>query len=115
GLPNVMFVQAAVEDLPKEFDGVADEIHIHFPWGSLLRAVANGEGEVLRSLRRIAAPECQLEIVMGIDPERDRAELARLGIENISDEYLRRVMAEKYAKAGFAVKEHGELERSKWS
>ena len=60
GLPNVMFVQAAVEDLPKEFDGVADEIHIHFPWGSLLRAVANGEGEVLRSLRRIAAPECQL-------------------------------------------------------
>jgi 16S rRNA (adenine(1408)-N(1))-methyltransferase len=105
GLPNVMFVQAAVEDLPKEFDGVADEIHIHFPWGSLLRAVANGESEVLRSLRRIAAPECQLEIVIGIDPERDRAELARLGIENISDEYLRRVMAEKYAKAGFAVKE----------
>ena len=115
GLSNVMFVQAAVEDLPKEFDGVADEIHIHFPWGSLLRAVANSESDVLQALRRVAAPECQLEIVIGIDPERDRAELARLGIENISDEYLRRVMAEKYAKAGFAVKEHGELERSKWS
>jgi tRNA G46 methylase TrmB len=33
GLSNVMFVQAAIEDLPEEFDGVADEIHIHFPWG----------------------------------------------------------------------------------
>ncbi|HVQ56174.1 MAG TPA: methyltransferase domain-containing protein [Pyrinomonadaceae bacterium] len=114
GLSNVMFVQAAVEDLPKEFDGVADEVHIHFPWGSLLRAVANGESDVLQALRRVAAPECQLEIVIGIDPERDRAELARLGIENISDEYLRRVLAEKYSRAGFVIKDHGELDRSTW-
>ncbi len=43
GLRNVMFVQAAVEDLPSELDGVADELHIHFPWGSLLGAVASGD------------------------------------------------------------------------
>src|SRR5712692_3427130 len=36
GVPNVLFLQAAVEDLPPELDGLADEIHIHFPWGSLL-------------------------------------------------------------------------------
>ena len=47
GLPNAMFVQAAVEDLPAELDGVADEIHIHFPWGSLLRAFASGDSDVL--------------------------------------------------------------------
>ncbi|MGH9970191.1 MAG: methyltransferase domain-containing protein [Pyrinomonadaceae bacterium] len=40
GLPNALFLQAAVEDLPGELDGVADEVHIHFPWGSLLGAVA---------------------------------------------------------------------------
>src|SRR5262245_25665122 len=34
GLPNVLFIQASVEDLPSELDGAADEIHIHFPWGS---------------------------------------------------------------------------------
>jgi len=113
GLPNVMFVQAAVEDLPEEFDGVADEIHVHFPWGSLLRAVANGETIILQALRRIAAAECQLEIVIGIDPKRDRAELTRLGIESISDNYLS-VLAEKYTRAGFAIKEHGELDRSTW-
>ena len=38
GLPNVLFLQAAVEDLPSELDGVADEVHVHFPWGSLLGA-----------------------------------------------------------------------------
>ncbi|MFY9555380.1 MAG: methyltransferase domain-containing protein, partial [Blastocatellia bacterium] len=34
GLTNVLFLQAGVEDLPSELDEVADEVHIHFPWGS---------------------------------------------------------------------------------
>src|SRR5687767_12442682 len=75
GLPNAMFVQAAVEDLPDEFNGVADEIHIHFPWGSLLKAVATGGADVLASLRRIAAPDCLFEVVIGVDSERDSSEI----------------------------------------
>jgi hypothetical protein len=45
GLPNVLFIQAAIENLPEELDATADEIHIHFPWGSLLRAVISGDEE----------------------------------------------------------------------
>src|SRR5262245_42178194 len=115
GLPNVMFVQAAVEYLPEEFDGVADEIHVHFPWGSLLRAVANGEKEILRSLRRIAAPNCQLEIVIGLDPNRDRSELDRLGIPDLSDPNVRTALIEKYENSGFEIREHGKLDRTEWS
>jgi 16S rRNA (adenine(1408)-N(1))-methyltransferase len=75
GLPNVLFIQAAVEDLPEELNASADEIHIHFPWGSLLSAVALGDEKILASLRKICAPECLLEIVIGIDAERDRSEI----------------------------------------
>ncbi|MEO8648975.1 MAG: methyltransferase domain-containing protein, partial [Acidobacteriota bacterium] len=67
GLPNALFVQAAVEDLPAEFSHIADEIHIHFPWGSLLRAVAVGDPDVLLSLRRVASPGCLLEVILGLD------------------------------------------------
>src|SRR5688572_11197679 len=56
GAPNALFVQAAVESLPAELDGVADEVHVHFPWGSLLRAVATGDPAALRGLRRLCAP-----------------------------------------------------------
>jgi 16S rRNA (adenine(1408)-N(1))-methyltransferase len=115
GLPNVMFVQAAVEALPAELDGVADEIHVHYPWGSLLRGVATGDPDVLASLRRIAAPKCLLEVVIGIDPERDRTELDRLGIQDISDKHVRGELTEKYESAGFAIKEHGELDGSEWT
>ena len=31
GLPNAIFVQAAAEDLPEEFEGVASEIFLNFP------------------------------------------------------------------------------------
>jgi 16S rRNA (adenine(1408)-N(1))-methyltransferase len=115
GLPNVLFVQSAVENLPAELDGVADEIHIHFPWGSLLRAVVAGEPEILRNLRRICAPRCLLEIVIGLDPERDRAEIERLDLPVLSNEYLETVLMDRYHTAGFDVLEKGALSQTDWS
>ena len=115
GLPNAMFVQAAVEDLPAEFNGVADEIHIHFPWGSLLKAVAGADRQILSALRRIAAPECFLEIVIGIDPERDRSELDRLGVQDLTPVTLHSFLVPKYKAAGFQPLECRRLERDEWS
>ena len=115
GLPNVLFLQAAVEDLPPELDGVADEVHVHFPWGTLLRAVATGDSAVLASLRRLCAPGALLEIVIGIDPERDRAEIERLGLQSLSASYIESILAPKYEAAGFDVLESGALAASNWS
>lgn len=114
GLMNAMFVQASVENLPDEFDCVADEIHIHFPWGSLLGGVLRGDPATLAAIRRIAAPDCLLEIVTGIDRERDRSEIERLGIPEISDEYLIGKLLPRFEKAGFRPVEIRRLERSDW-
>lgn len=115
GLPNALFIQAAVEDLPEELNGTADEIHVHFPWGSLLRAITVGDEAVLAALRRIAAPECLLEIVIGIDPERDKTEIERLEIPDITPVFLHSYLVPKYIAAGFKFVEGGTLESEKWS
>ena len=115
GLPNAMFVQAAIEFLPEEFAGVADEIHIHFPWGSLLKAVSTGDAEILESLRQAAANECLLEIVIGTDPERDRSELERLGIPELTETYFKNSLASRYNAAGFETVEIKRLSRDEWS
>lgn len=115
GLPNVLFLQSAVENLPEELNGVADEIHIHFPWGSLLRAIAIGDEDILKNLKRISAPECLLEIIIGIDETRDRAEIERLELPALSIEYLETVLIPKYEAAGFEVIEKGVLNKSDWS
>jgi len=115
GLPNVLFIQAAIENLPAELNAAADEIHIHFPWGSLLRAVALGDENILAALKRIAAPEAELEIVIGIDPERDRTEIERLGLPDLSEEYLRKTLVPRYEAAGFQILESGVLTSPEWS
>jgi 16S rRNA (adenine(1408)-N(1))-methyltransferase len=114
GAPNVLFVQAPVEDLPSELDRVADEIHIHFPWGSLLRAVAIGEPRVLQGLRRILVDGGLLEVVLGVDAARDRGEVERLGLPNISLDYLTSVLEPRYADSRLIIKEKGKLAAHEW-
>jgi 16S rRNA (adenine(1408)-N(1))-methyltransferase len=95
GASNVLFIQAAVEELPQELDGVADEVHVHFPWGSLLRAFASGDVEVLRNVRRICSPGAMLEVVIN---------------DHIADQLIQR-----YRSAGFEVLEHGSVPAAQWS
>ena len=114
GAPNVLFIQSAVEDLPAELDGVADELHVHFPWGSLLRAIATGESVVLQNLRRICSAGALLEVVIGLDPERDQSEIERLGLTPLSLEFIDNELIAKYAAAGFETIERGILAASEW-
>ena len=115
GLPNVLFLQARVEDLPEELNGVADEIHVHFPWGSLLGAVATGEETILRNLRRVCASEALLEVVIGVDPERDRAEIERLGLVPLTREFIQTTLIPKYKAAGLQIVEYGEVAAPDWA
>lgn len=114
GLPNVLFIQAAVEALPPELDGVADELHIHFPWGSLLQAVATGDEVVLRGLRRICAPGALLEVIFGLDPERDQSAIEALGLRPITADFLEMVLVPRYEVAGFEVLAKGMLLPGEW-
>jgi 16S rRNA (adenine(1408)-N(1))-methyltransferase len=49
GLPNALFIWAAVEDLPAEL-GEITELHCLMPWGSLLRAFVEPNERVLRAI-----------------------------------------------------------------
>jgi hypothetical protein len=109
-----LFVQAAIEDLPEELNGVADEIHIHFPWGSLLKAVATGDNAVLPALRRIAAPGCLVEIIIGLDSERDAAEIDRLNIAALTPDHIQAELFPEYQYAGFEIIEYGVLDPAQW-
>lgn len=115
GLPNATFVKAAVEDLPDEFAGIADEIYINFPWGSLLRAVATGDTGVLQSLRRLLSTAGTLTVSIAVDGTRDRSELDRLGISQIDLDALTSTLAARYRETGLTMVECRELATEEWS
>jgi 16S rRNA (adenine(1408)-N(1))-methyltransferase len=103
-----------VEELPDELSGIADEVHIQFPWGSLLRTVARGDEHALKSLRRLCRKEAQLEILVGLDPVREASELERLGIPELSPAYLEQQLVPAYAANGFAIESFGVIPASQW-
>ena len=115
GAPNVLFIQSSVEELPTELNGVADEVHVHFPWGSLLAAIATGNLEVLANVRRICSPGALLEIVLGLDPIRDVAELERLKMQPIDVAFIENVLGPLYLSSGFEILERGVLPAVEWA
>ncbi len=114
GVKNVLFVKAAVEDLPPDLDGVADEVHVHFPWGSLLKAVATGDLNILKNVRRICANDALLEIVIGVDEHKDRTEFERLELPQLTEEFVMKSLIDKYRNAGFKMLEYGNIEPNNW-
>jgi 16S rRNA (adenine(1408)-N(1))-methyltransferase len=69
-VPNALFVVAAAEALPVELAGVADEVRIHFPWGSLLRGLLRADPSFLRGLAGICAAGADITALVSVT-ERD--------------------------------------------
>ena len=71
GTPNTLFVVSSLEALPDELTGLADRPTIHFPWGSLLRAVALPDPEALACIARLCRPGATLEVILSYDSQRE--------------------------------------------
>lgn len=102
-VPNLLYVRAAVEDLPAELLGVADRISVVLPWGSLLAAVARPVPALLAGIRRLGRPGARLHVVLGLDPDRDRSESRRLDLPGLDSAHLRGPLPAAYAAAGFRI------------
>lgn len=99
GLPNALFVVAAVEALPAELDGVADLVTVHFPWGSLLRGLLGANPATMTGLTRVLRPGGTLQLLVS-STDRDHS----AGVAPIQAATLR-ALAESYAAWGLAVTE----------
>lgn len=98
GAPYAMFVHAAAERLPRELDGLAGEVTILNPWGSLLDAVVRPDAAVLASVRRLCRPGGTLRIVFSHDLEKETFE----GLGSAAELPAR--LYGPYKEAGFEIR-----------
>jgi 16S rRNA (adenine(1408)-N(1))-methyltransferase len=103
GVANLVYVRAAIEALPPELAGVADEVTAILPWGSLLAALARPSRELLRGIRALGRSGATLTVVLGSDPIRDQAEMLRLGVPALQAARLATEIEAGYRDAGFAL------------
>lgn len=103
GIENAMFVCAAAEALPGMLEGAADELSINYPWGSLLRAVAAPDVDVLAGIARLAKRGAKLSAVINVQPLRDAVEAGRLGLADAALLQGETVLRNAYARAGLDI------------
>ena len=68
GRPNLLFVVAAAESPPPELVGLADEVRILFPWGSLLRGVLGADERVAQGIAALARPGGRVSAIVSVTP-----------------------------------------------
>jgi 16S rRNA (adenine(1408)-N(1))-methyltransferase len=99
GLPNALFVVAAVEALPSALAGVADLVTVHLPWGSLLRGLLGADPAVMTGLTGSMRPGATLAMLLS-STARDRG----AGVAPIQEASLPAV-TEAYRRYGLTVTE----------
>lgn len=88
GLPNAMYVLAAVEDLPDELTDIANQVFINFPWRGLLRGIVMCDQLVWKNIRKVCKKGAFVDIVFGYDQEAEGHEMAEQGLPDITDDYI---------------------------
>lgn len=102
GVPNALFVRAAVESLPDAFSGAFDAVHVLYPWGSLLTGVVCPDAAVVRALAAVCKPAAAIDLafnrfVLDVPEEAARVGLAPVGAAELSSR-----LATAFAPHGFA-------------
>jgi 16S rRNA (adenine(1408)-N(1))-methyltransferase len=109
GLGNVLYVIASVESLPSELEGLAEQIYVNFPWGSLLQGIVLGDQKMLASITEVSRPVGTLVMLVNTSVFRDPVPLEVQHLPELTLDYVDGVMAPAYAEVGLRIVERGVL------
>jgi 16S rRNA (adenine(1408)-N(1))-methyltransferase len=107
GAPNALFVVAAAEALPEALTGIADEITINYPWGSLMRMVVAPDEAALARIAALGKPGATVTILLTWSVFEDPDYLRRLDMPPLGAADVETRLAPVYARAGIRIDRHG--------
>jgi len=103
GVGNLLYLIANVENLPVEMAGIADEVTIILPWGSLLQGIVNSDPVYLRNIRSVTKEGAVLRIYLNYDVKYEPVEMERKGLPELTEEHVRTNMVPEYQNAGIRI------------
>jgi len=112
GISNALFIWASIESLPPDLQRIADEITIHYPWGSLLHALVAPDLKALKSIAQLAHSRASLTILINISIFEDVEYCQRLGLPILTLERVKTIIVPQYHEIGIEVKHAQVLDRN---
>jgi 16S rRNA (adenine(1408)-N(1))-methyltransferase len=64
GVPNALFLAAALEELPGQLAGRVHRVTVALPWGSLLRGLTNVDAGVINAITGVLSDNGELELLV---------------------------------------------------
>jgi hypothetical protein len=95
-LANVAFLVTSLEQLPRALEGIAHEVTVHFPWGSLLVGLLEADPAIVGPLASALRPNGELRLLISA-VERD-------GYDEVTPAWLN-ALAPRYGALGLALTE----------
>jgi 16S rRNA (adenine(1408)-N(1))-methyltransferase len=86
-LTNAAFLVESIERLPRELAGIADEVTVHFPWGSLLRGLLAADPAVLAPLATLLKEDGELRLLLSATERDGLAESSPRAFESGASAY----------------------------
>lgn len=114
GVDNLWLVATDVESAPDDLRGIAHEVHVLLPWGTLLRGAVLGDLDLLGAVRSLACAGGTVELVLGADiwDEPVPLDIRQLPVVDLT--YVHEVLTERYAAAGLAIEDAEVLPEAAW-
>jgi 16S rRNA (adenine(1408)-N(1))-methyltransferase len=103
GLANVLFVVGSVESPPEELRGIADEVFVTLPWGSLMRGIILGDEVVLGGIASFAKAGATVRIVLNTRIFDEPAPAEARDLPEVTPEYVMGTLGPAFSRAGMRV------------
>jgi 16S rRNA (adenine(1408)-N(1))-methyltransferase len=103
GARNVLYVIANIESLPEDVRGIADEVTVILPWGSLLRGVVNSDPKYLEGIRLVGKEGAGVRIHLNYDAKYEPVEMERKGLPDLTDGFIDGTLVPAYSSHGIRI------------
>lgn len=103
GLANVLYAVASIEQLPSELCGLADEVFVTLPWGSLMRGIILADEVVLRGIASLARGDAALRIVLNTRIFDDPVPIDVRDLPEVTPDYVRDALCVPYGECGIEI------------
>jgi 16S rRNA (adenine(1408)-N(1))-methyltransferase len=87
-LPNMLFVIAEAQALPRELNGLVSHVTINFPWGSLLESLLRGDPALVGGLTCVTRAAAAIDLRLNGGALAEAGMTLEAGTEKIWDNLL---------------------------
>lgn len=100
GRSNLVLLRAAIESVPVELHGIADEVDVLLPWGALLEGIVRARPEVVDGIAALARPGARVNVTLNGEIWLDSTPARYGDLPVATPEYVADVIEPEFRRAG---------------